>query len=45
MQDENNKLLEKFSKIIKDLTFHAHEGSTCRHSAAQFLEQVEFENE
>jgi hypothetical protein len=45
MQDENNKLLEKFNKIIKELTYHAREGSTCRHSVAQFLEELEFENE
>jgi hypothetical protein len=40
--DENNKLLEKFGKILKELTFHAREGSTCRHTVAQFLEEMEF---
>lgn len=42
--DENNKLLEKLGKILKELTSHAREGLTCRHTVAQFLEDLEFES-
>ncbi len=44
MQDENAKLFEKLQHILKQLTFHAKEGSACRHRIKQFLDEIEFES-
>jgi hypothetical protein len=44
MIDENTKLLERFSHILKELTFHAKE-SNCQHRVSQLLDEIEFEND
>jgi hypothetical protein len=43
MTDENAELLERFQQILKELTFHAREGSSCQHNVKQLLDQLEFE--
>jgi hypothetical protein len=45
IDDENTKLLERFQHILRELTFHAKEGSSCQHRVRQLLDELEFEND
>lgn len=44
MTDNNSKLFEKLQHILEQLTFHAKEGTACRHRIRQFLDEIEFES-